>query len=294
MKQHAMKTLIIAIALLTPALLTAQDILYKTNNTRLEVKVYEITDFSIKYKLYNNPEGPYYTISKKEAALIIYQNGTHEVFKTDSAPPAISYYQADTLKEFQRKQKFKEVTQHENVVFVNATEFLNSGIGISYLREVYDNRFSVHVPFTASVGEPALDNALSAFGSGIGRIKKTHYDVGLGLYFNTSGKRSVTHFVGPLIRNAQYSGIFQYSYSDGYSYYGSAQGNFTMNETSLMLNNGFLYRITSNFNMMINFAFGKFISRTYSRGELVKGAQIYEQPNRTLALHAGFHLGYRF
>jgi hypothetical protein len=287
-----MKTLINATLILLPVLLNAQDILYKTDNSKLEVKVYEITNTTIKYKLNSDPGGSYYIINKKDAAMVIYQNGTHEIFKV--AETFSGYNLKDTLREFKRKQKFKEVTQNDNVIFVNAVELLNSGIGISYLREVYDNRFSVHVPFAASYGQPELDNALNAFGSGNGKIQKTHYDIGLGLYLNTSGKRRVTHFVGPLIRNAQYSGTFQYGISDANYNHRMAEGTFSMNETSLMLNNGFLYRITPAFNILINFAFGKFIDRNYKRGEMQKGAQIYAQPSRELALHAGFHLGYRF
>lgn len=291
-----MKTLLNTTLLLLPVLVCAQDILYKTDNTKLEAKVYEITKSTIKYKLHSSPEGPFYILSKNETALIVYQNGTHETFKTTPASaPVTYYYEPDTLKEYQRKEKFKALTQTENVVFVNAIELLNSGIGVSYLREVYENRFSIHVPFAASIGQPELDNALNTFGSGsIGRIRKTHYDIGLGLYFNTSGKRRVTHFVGPLIRNAQYSGTFRYSYSEGNYNYGTAESTFAMNETSLMVNNGFLYRITSDFNIMIHFAFGKFINRAYQRGEMHNGAKEYGEPGREIALHAGFHLGYRF
>jgi hypothetical protein len=288
----AMKSLINTTLLLLPVFLSAQDVLFKTDNTKLEVKVDEISNNTIRYKLYNHLDGPYYILDKKDAAMVIYQNGTHEVFKTK--PVAGIPYDNNTLEDYNRIRKFTEVARTENVVFVNAIELLNSGIGISYLREVYSNRFLIHVPFAASFAKPGLDNALNAFGQGgIGKIQKTHYDIGLGLYFNTCDKRSVTHFIGPLIRNAQYSGSFYYSYYDGTDY-GSSEGSFSMNETSLMLNNGFLYRITPNFNIMLNAAFGKFIGRNYSRGEMHKDAQLYGAPSRELALHAGVHLGYRF
>jgi hypothetical protein len=273
-----------------PALVSAQDVLYKTDNTKQEVKVTEITGTAIKYKEFNNPDGPLYIINKNEVALIVYQNGKHEVFNTVNAFPA--YVDPSTKK----LKRFQKVTEHKQVIFLNTIEFLNSGVGVSYLREFGDGKFDLHIPFATSFGSPGMDNGLSAFG-GLGgyKLNKTNYDIGLGLYFNTSGKRAITHFIGPLIRNAQYSGSY-YSYNDNNYMYASAptQKTFSMNETSLMLNNGFLYRITPHFNMMINIAMGTFIDRSFIK-EPESGANYYQHtPMRSVALHAGFHLGYRF
>lgn len=283
-----MKNLIKSLLILTPALVSAQDVLYKTDNTKQEVKVTEINGASIKYKVFSNLDGPLYVINKNEVALIIYQNGKHEAFNTVNALPAHVDPSAKKIKQYEK------VTENKNVIFLNTIEFLNSGIGISYLREFGDGKFDLHIPFATSFGSPGMDNGLSNFG-GLGgyKIGKTNYDIGLGLYFNTGGKRPVTHFIGPLIRNAQYSGTY-YSYGDGYVYSAPVQKTFSMNETSLMLNNGFLYRITPRFNMMINIAMGTFIKRSFIKEPENNPYSYQSNPMRSVALHAGFHFGYRF
>lgn len=290
-----MKNIINPLFILLPALVSSQDVLYKTDNSKLEVKVAEVTETTIKYKAFANPAGPLYTISKSTVALIVYQNGQHEVVRpqtqVSNSPVYFSPLYKDTIAISRKLKRYRHVTQTKNVFFFNAIELLNSGIGVSYMREVCDNKILVHVPFARSFKSPELDNALGAFGSGGYALKQTHYDLGIGLYVNTGGKRSITHFIGPLIRNAQYSGTYYYYNSAEYS---GGKSTFSMNETSLMLNNGFLYRFTAKFNMMLNFAVGKFISRTITE-DGPTGENIYVgNMNRNLAIHAGLHFGYRF
>lgn len=279
-----MKKLIATFLILFPILVSAQDILYKTDNTKQEVIVTEIFGTHIKYKLYVNQNGPVYTLSKNEIALIVYQNGTHETFKSDITKDPVA---------IKKEKRFTEVTQTKNIIFLNTIEFLNSGIGLSYMRQFGEGKFSLHVPFATSFNKPGLDNALSTFG-GLGgcQIQKTNYDLGLGVYFNTSGKRPVTHFIGPLIRNAQYTATY-YTYNP--ENYSGQQNTTGINETSLMLNNGFLYRITPHFNMMINIAAGTFVSRSFTNHPRdTNGSSYYYNTNRSIAFHAGFHFGYRF
>ena len=201
----------------------------------------------------------------------------------------------EILKRTAKKEKrFAQVTEKKNVVFLNTIEFLNSGVGVSYLREFGDGKFDVHVPFATSFGSPGMDNALTNFG-GLGgcKINKTNYDIGLGLYFNTSGKRSITHLIGPLVRNAQYSATYYASnFEDGN--YSLLQNNTSINETSLMLNNGFLYRITPHFNMIINVAVGTFVDRKFTNDPGNNKNYYSGNAYRSVALHAGFHFGYRF
>jgi hypothetical protein len=285
-KTNAMKKLIIPFLSLMPVLVSAQDVLYKTDNTKEEVKVTEVNSGTIKYKAFANPDGPLYTIAKTNVVLIVYQNGQYETFKTTPV---------NTESIVSKKEKrFLEVTEKKNVILLNTIEFLNSGVGISYLHEFCDGKFDLHVPFAASFSSPGMDNALSIFG-GLGgcKLNKTNYDIGLGLYFNTSGKKAVTHFIGPLVRNAQYSASYT-SYGSEAGVFCPTQQTTSINETSLMLNNGFLYRITPHFNMMINIAVGTFIDRSFTNKPGSEGNYYAMNPYRSVALHAGFHFGYRF
>lgn len=58
----------------------SQDMIVKKNAEELKAKVLEVTDSDIKYKKFDNQEGPTYTIKKAEVLFIKYQNGDKDVF----------------------------------------------------------------------------------------------------------------------------------------------------------------------------------------------------------------------
>jgi hypothetical protein len=309
-KTNAMKTIINTTLLLLPVLVNAQDVLFKTDNTRMEVKVCEITETSIKYKLYNNPDGPYYIINKKDAAMVIYQNGTHEVFKISKEERHMPSYEyapqyvstPDTMMEHNKSKKFAVLTKNQNIAFFNLLGFGNSCFSGSYMREVKELPFLIHVPFSFSFAEPAYRN-LWGVADNHGNvsnynIKKKDFDLGLGGYIRTSGNRAVTHFVGPLYRYARFSGsydVINYHYSSLQNSYETTTYDFTVDEHYFMINTGFLYHFTPNFNMMISAAVGSKVHREYKKNDPNAIA-----PNRSYsgsvipAVLFGFNLGYRF
>ena len=61
----------------------AQDILTKKNGEELQVKVLEIALTEVKYKLYQNQDGPLYAIPKADIFSIRYVNGTKDVFTAE-------------------------------------------------------------------------------------------------------------------------------------------------------------------------------------------------------------------
>lgn len=84
-----MKKLILScLALFTCLLCQAQDVLVKRNGDEIQVKVQEITLDVIKYKRFDNPEGPVISIAKSDVFMIKYENGTKEVFKEAARPTA--------------------------------------------------------------------------------------------------------------------------------------------------------------------------------------------------------------
>lgn len=69
--------------------LSAQDVITKTDGTKLDAKVEEITETTIRYRKASNPTGPVYNIPISSVASILYQNGTTEKFTsyTTAAQP---------------------------------------------------------------------------------------------------------------------------------------------------------------------------------------------------------------
>ncbi len=76
-----MKTLILpTIALLLSANVFSQDILTLRSGVKYQVKLIEITDTDLRFKMYTNQGGPLYTISRNTFESIVYENGTREDF----------------------------------------------------------------------------------------------------------------------------------------------------------------------------------------------------------------------
>jgi hypothetical protein len=76
----------------------AQDIIVKNDKTEIKAKVTELTETGIKYKKWENIDGPVYTISKAEVFMILYANGQRELITAlpvaVSTPVPIASYQA--------------------------------------------------------------------------------------------------------------------------------------------------------------------------------------------------------
>ncbi len=83
-----MKQLLVFLFLLCSASLSAQDVIVKKDGSTILSKVLEVGQDEIKYKKFDNLEGPTYTIQKSELQSINYQNGAKDTF---SAPVGEEY-----------------------------------------------------------------------------------------------------------------------------------------------------------------------------------------------------------
>ena len=71
----------VIILLLISVSVYCQDTILLKNGTNLKSKILEINPTEIKYKSFDNLDGPVITIYKKEAKSIVYQNGKIENFE---------------------------------------------------------------------------------------------------------------------------------------------------------------------------------------------------------------------
>ncbi|HIP34089.1 MAG TPA: hypothetical protein EYG89_05135 [Bacteroidia bacterium] len=106
-----MKNVILIIITLTSNLLFSQDIIELNNGDDIQVKVTEISNKDVKYKKFNNIEGPTYTISKSKILMIRYENGEKEIISkttNDNTDLSISagYYQGNNKIS---KREFKKI-----------------------------------------------------------------------------------------------------------------------------------------------------------------------------------------
>lgn len=67
----------------------AQDVITMKNGEEVKANVTEVTSSEIKYKRFDNPDGPTYTIRKSDAFMIKYKNGTKEVLESGNGSASI-------------------------------------------------------------------------------------------------------------------------------------------------------------------------------------------------------------
>lgn len=84
--ESAMKTLLLSAFILTIACSAAfaQDVIVLKNGNEIKAKVIEITPTEIKYKKFDNLQGPTVVIVKSDVFMIKYENGTKDVINAGS------------------------------------------------------------------------------------------------------------------------------------------------------------------------------------------------------------------
>jgi len=68
-----------------PSTGVAQDTIYLTKQRQLYAKVLEVEDLKVKYRKFENLEGPIYSVDKTEILAIHYSNGTRDIFNPDTS-----------------------------------------------------------------------------------------------------------------------------------------------------------------------------------------------------------------
>ena len=192
-------------------------------------------------------------------------------------------------------------------------EPLNGSFNLSYIREFAHNYLHVYVPvavgfanpyFTQStnslfIGYTSYNNSsTSGFTVSDYKLTSKKYDVGVGIHFQTSGKRSVTHFIGPYVGMARFGGTYKeniYLYDPTYysNSYTSTEKTFNMDRLYVMLDNGLLFRITKNFNMMMLVGLGYHVD-TYKDNDPSAALNVNRNQLPVNAFKFAISFGYRF
>ncbi len=327
-----MKLLIILTLALICNCIYSQDQLFKKDNTKTDVKVLEINQTEIKYKLFTYLDGPTIIISKKDVAMIIYKNGEHQVFNEPiEAKQIVIYQDGNNLtdkKTVKIDEHFDDYTSTKNVLGTNVLEPLNGGFNITYLREFTKYRFHLYVPFSVGFTEPYLSqstyrnftNSNYSYNSNYNygslsnfKLNRKVAEFGLGIHFQASARGLVTYFIGPYYSLAQFNGSFVnntniqvYNQNTGY-YYSQQQAkehSFVMNRHHFMINNGVLFRVNKNFNVLLLLGIGvkkdvyvangpkEFVEKNYPASTYSNYYNPSNYANNSLKF--GLTMGYRF
>lgn len=80
-------TFLIICLLFSGVFLFAQDKIYRQNGKIVEAKIIEVSSSEIRYKEYNNPNGPIYVLEADRIKKIVYENGKEEKFEDNLKDP---------------------------------------------------------------------------------------------------------------------------------------------------------------------------------------------------------------
>lgn len=223
------RLLTLLVLIVNPVFIFAQDVIYKSDGTKIEAKVIEVGVEEVKYRPSSNPDGPVYVISRSEIVLIVYQNGEHDLLMQAGGRYERRQAKDDTLAKNERK----------NLVSINVFDMAFTNLTFSYERIFRKGYVGVKVPL--SLGMRALSNETYARNS---FINARLWSTGVELNLYPTGQGRVRYFFGPAFAVGQ----FRYSLSYYYPQQKSAM------HYSAVINNGLILQPTQNFN--IAFAFG--------------------------------------
>ena len=107
---------LITISLWGPSLFS-QDIIYLNNGTEIKAKIIELTSETVKYRKYEQPDGPLRNISYFDLFMILYEDGTREVFKAEDRPTVQSQWREELLPQKESGNVFFSQNNNQDFCF---------------------------------------------------------------------------------------------------------------------------------------------------------------------------------
>lgn len=262
----------------------AQDIVIKTDSSKVIAAILEVYPTEIKYKMFNYLDGPTISVLKSDIAYIIYRNGVTEKFikPVDTSVKFEDYnpnkYNLDNVPVTMydgmgvRERRCQKLYKYKNFVGFNYIAFLNTALGFNYMRDIKKANLIINVPFAFGVGSPAITSSLYGRNYTDGN-RETKYDflnyqVGMSVMFAPSMTREVNFLMGPSFNFNEY----KMSVDKRYTSINATQNQFNnenfKNKFNLYrqhygVNIGFLARFSDKINMSMLLTFG-FKKDTYS------------------------------
>ncbi|HOZ96237.1 MAG TPA: hypothetical protein PK779_04530 [Niabella sp.] len=175
----------------------AQDIIYLKRNEQIKAKITEVMPDFVKYKKFDNIDGPNYSIATKRIDSIVYENGSRDIFgfKGKKISPK-------TMAEIDR---YKNLPNNALSAGFDLTKFIddlplmgidedqtpNAGLYLSFERFIFKQKFSITATGFSSWNRTFNGVALSAkfYPKNTGKIR-----IGFGPFANYSEQMHTYYF----------------------------------------------------------------------------------------------------
>lgn len=95
----------------------SQDLITKKNGEEIKAKILEVTQNEIKYKNFDQQNGPLFTIPKYEIFMVRYENGTKDVLNSKNSPDISTKAVADAKANYKGKNSGAGWTTAATIVF---------------------------------------------------------------------------------------------------------------------------------------------------------------------------------
>lgn len=284
----------------------SQDVLYTTAGSKLKGRVTEINTKDIKYKDFNNLEGPTYVIAKTDVVLIHYSNGTTEVInenprtlapkntatvaaveKPIEKPAPKTFDKNDPFGKNKKGEKkdFNLYYLNSNMISINALALANGDITVMYDRDLFKGRMSL-----SFLGGYSFNSRIGGLNFYIRDSKdgaKKKYDAGFGINYMPKNTKRVQYFVGLLTKYMTYDYLDVVDTTNNQKNYRKASAY----QISILVTNGWVYRVTPNFNFKIFASVGGQINSTSLEVTNSFGKTNYANYPK---VYLGYCFGYRF
>ena len=135
-----MKTLsMLLVFIISHKITVAQDKLVRTNSEVVLSKVIEITETAVKYKKYDNLEGPIYTEDKSNFVSVIFENGKIEAIVSD---------RQNNNDRHNGKARFTPLNpKYKNTIDFDFFSLYTADISLQYTHYLKNEHFAITVPF---------------------------------------------------------------------------------------------------------------------------------------------------
>lgn len=270
-----------------------QDILYTSNGNKLMAKVLEINTKDIKYKDFNNVEGPTYVISKTDVVLIQYSNGVTEVINDNPPTNSPKVEEQDPVGtnpiekiKTPEKKAFNLYYLNNNMLSINALALANGDVTLMYDRDLANSNLSLS--FLGGYNFNSRMGGLNLFIADSKDNAKKKYDAGFGINFMPRNTKRVQYFVGLLSKYMAYDYRKIVSTANNQISYQGASAT----QLAIMLTNGWIYKVSPDFNFKIFVSLGAQINSTPL--EAINANGIKMDYSNYPKVYLGYCFGYRF